>query len=414
MPQKWVLKLDWHGEVRRLREWPQGEAEPSMDVLRTAACFLLDLSLGDDDDLVFKYRDEEGDLCTVAEASLSDALMQASQSGVLRLVAARIPAACAAPPCSPACAPPPNTPVYVDVASPTFSAELTQVAPSWPAESDGVTRAASANVEEAPETELSGVQPSSPSSSAEVTASKFVEAKRSSRQVLEKVRRCASERFEQSRPRLAESLDHFKHQVIDDFRSNGCDMAAAFGPTENDSNAKSKARVLAGTAAGLVAVTRMAPVRASRLAAHSVAAVAGLPAQSPASGDDGEDREDRGFVSQASTEEPADASNGSHFKNQVVNDFKLVRSELKASFCCILGEKSRTGAAAEDPQPESEEQQSPKKVTAKEAIPEVLSSVAGASAAAWLLPLRAARFAIGKMANNHDKANHSASTAVEQ
>merc|ERR1712070_19715 len=84
----------------------------------------------------------------------------------------------------------------------------------------------------------------------------------------------ARERFENARPHVSTEFASFKQQVANDFKSTSNDMKDAFGP----GNSQALGTAIVGTAAGVVAAARLAPIRATRLAAHSVAAVAGKEA----------------------------------------------------------------------------------------------------------------------------------------
>jgi len=88
MPQgQWTLKADLAGDIRRLKPWPSSGVEPSLAAARQAVGHLHSLAEEECGSLVLKYQDDEGDLCTLTDASLPDALHLATENsaGVLRL-----------------------------------------------------------------------------------------------------------------------------------------------------------------------------------------------------------------------------------------------------------------------------------------------------------------------------------------
>merc|ERR1719507_2714373 len=84
----YTLKVELGGEIRRLKSWPAQEVEPSYEDLQNAVCTIFGLPSGS---LQLKYRDDEGDLCTLEQATLADSLGLVKDSGseVLRLHASR-------------------------------------------------------------------------------------------------------------------------------------------------------------------------------------------------------------------------------------------------------------------------------------------------------------------------------------
>jgi len=88
MPQgQWTLKADLAGDIRRLKPWPSSGVEPSLAAARRAVGHLHGLAAEEYGSLVLRYQDDEGDLCTLTDASLPDALHLATENsaGVLRL-----------------------------------------------------------------------------------------------------------------------------------------------------------------------------------------------------------------------------------------------------------------------------------------------------------------------------------------
>mmetsp|Transcript_16571 Transcript_16571/g.31303 ORF Transcript_16571/g.31303 Transcript_16571/m.31303 type:complete len:315 (+) Transcript_16571:66-1010(+) len=76
---KLTLKVCYKEEVRRLKDWPQGE--PSFEDLQRSALALFDLS----EQHCVDYQDGEGHLVSLTEEKLPDVLQLAAQFGLLRL-----------------------------------------------------------------------------------------------------------------------------------------------------------------------------------------------------------------------------------------------------------------------------------------------------------------------------------------
>jgi hypothetical protein len=218
---------------------------------------------------------------------------------------------------------------------------------------------------------------------------------------LSEAQRTARDHLEHVGPHVAEGVAYFKQQVVEDFQSTSQDMQDAFGPNATEMSAK--VRAVVGMAAGIIAAVRLAPLRATRLAVHSVAAAAGKDT----SQGDADDVEER----QTTTSNADDASSAefAHFKHQVKNDFQSTRKEVQIAFNCILSEAavaSSLSAAdidqAATPREPSSEQDTPlqQPQTLKTAIPAVVSTAVGGSVALCLAPLRAARFAVASLASS--------------
>ena len=80
----WTLKLIRNNDVRRFPI----EGSPmctTLEQLRMAAGYLFGLVENEQAALIFMYMDEEGDLCTLCDATLPDALSRVSGSVSLRL-----------------------------------------------------------------------------------------------------------------------------------------------------------------------------------------------------------------------------------------------------------------------------------------------------------------------------------------
>eukprot|EP00927_Polykrikos_kofoidii_P079519 TRINITY_DN7629_c0_g1_i1.p1 TRINITY_DN7629_c0_g1~~TRINITY_DN7629_c0_g1_i1.p1 ORF type:complete len:337 (+),score=55.80 TRINITY_DN7629_c0_g1_i1:67-1077(+) len=87
-----VLKVDLDGDIRRTRDWPnENDAlAAGTNVVFVKRVVRRLFGLCEDESLQLKYRDDEGNLCTLVDETLSDALVLAScRGGVLRLLASR-------------------------------------------------------------------------------------------------------------------------------------------------------------------------------------------------------------------------------------------------------------------------------------------------------------------------------------
>jgi len=220
-------------------------------------------------------------------------------------------------------------------------------------------------------------------------------------QSLSEARDGVRECLDNARPQVNEGFAHFKQQVLEDYQSTSQDMKDAFGPSE--APALGVVRGAVGTAAGVVAAVRLVPIRATRLVAHSVAAVAGkdvpcVDADPPA---------------EMHSSDFGDVTEFERLKEQVKHDFQSTRADVSAAFSCILGQANpadpesppsdpadqaaSTGEpVTEQSNPQPEQHPTP---DLKTKIPCVVSAVVGGSAAVCLLPLRVARFAVANIAN---------------
>lgn len=85
----WTLKVDFCGDLRRARSWPSDGASPTVAALREEIAELYRLPVEEVAALVLRYTDDEGDVCTLTQATLPDALWLASSSGhILRITCA--------------------------------------------------------------------------------------------------------------------------------------------------------------------------------------------------------------------------------------------------------------------------------------------------------------------------------------
>lgn len=345
--QKWTLKIEFAGEVRRLRDWPQNEVEPTFQALRLAIVGLFEWDASQQERLNITYQDDGDDTCSLQETNFLDFLTLATKRGLLRLVVT----------CS-------NS-----LPESTEKVESTQD-----------VEHATHHEEDMRETE----EPTSPSSTS--ARSSFQEVHHDLGDRLSETRRLVRERLQNARPHVGEGFAIFKQQVIEDFQLSSTDMKDAFGPQESHGQGLGLLRGAMGTVAGALAAARLAPIRATRLTAHSVAAVAGKD------------------VSGISDKAQADAhidddtavSEFEHLKQQVKKDFHSTRNDVNTAFNCLL---SGEEAAINEPGIEQDTSQSqpPPVRNLKTTIPRAVSTVVGASAAACLLPLRGARFAVANI-----------------
>lgn len=82
--ESWTLKVEFQEERRRLKDWvPVGE-EPTVEGIRSGAVRLFEIP--GNADLILQYQDNEGDVCTLTEMTLPDALCLAVESRTLRVM----------------------------------------------------------------------------------------------------------------------------------------------------------------------------------------------------------------------------------------------------------------------------------------------------------------------------------------
>jgi len=81
----WTLKVEFQGERRRLKDWvPEGE-EPTVAMVRSGAAILFEIS-STTQQLKLQYKDNEGEVCTLTDMTLPDALCLAVESRTLRVM----------------------------------------------------------------------------------------------------------------------------------------------------------------------------------------------------------------------------------------------------------------------------------------------------------------------------------------
>jgi hypothetical protein len=386
--QKWTLKVEFEGEVRRLRDWPEHQAELSAESLRTAISGLFELTPDQRESLVIKYQDDEGDMCTLVEASMADVFAFASQQAVLRFMAS----------CGP------STPMpTASAAAQHLNKQTSMLGSDTPAQETALqTEEESAPTEveaSATPVDAEAAQDDNLADAPHTTQSGNLGDVRC--EVVDKLneaRRVVSERFDNAQPHLKQGFAHFKQQVVDDFQSTSKDMKDAFGPSEAGSKALGLVRGAAGMGAGIVAAARLAPIRATRLAACSAAAVAGrdLTSFSAAPTESCERAPMAGSVTEFS-----------RLKQQVKGDFLTTQKDVSTAIHCILGPETDSSPSCQMPsseqsgaeQDDTQTQRESTQETLKARVPQVVSTVVGVSAAVCLLPVRGATFAVANFAN---------------
>lgn len=465
-PQKWTLKIDFEGDVRRLRGWPDNEAVPTMESLQSAIALLFDLNLAQQDQLSLKYIDEEGDLCTLVEPTLKDALQIAADLGVLRLNAvckeagdatSRVPQP---PESGPLAAEPiPQTEAVEAVLQSEARIQLEEHLASVKSVEHGaiesvaapahslhdlaeiVRHSVSERVSQAGRFAKDGLDNANIarqniseqlSETGCNVSDQLSETRHSVSGQLSEAGRITRERLRDARPHVSSGVTYFTEQVKDDFKSTSKDMKEAFGPEGSRGRNFGKVCAVAGAAAGVIAVTRLAPVRAARLAALSVAAVAGA-AGAVSSGAGTDDEQTRpGDAPQTASHDAPQLQEGhasgsvAHFKQQVNNDFESIRNDVSTAFNCILGQAgstpstTSTNSSTQQPsdlteqlaagQPQEQQTQN----TLKATIPAVASTMVGVGVTAFLMPLRLARLSVASLANAAASQDQAADDEVTQ
>jgi len=400
--ESYTLKVEVNGEVRRLRGWPEDGSEPSVPSLHAAIGQLFGMSPSDS--ITMKYRDEDGDLCTLIQVTLADALaVSERQSRVLRVICT-VGTASASSSVSGSW----SVPMEYDIATSAAPSEVGSE--PWQAVAD-VSELAANPTEATEEVAWSAVPPNATRAGGP---------------------RGMVHRLERSMPVIAEGYQNFKQQVIGDYQASNADMKGAFhsrsSPDSLDSPVEHppvirKVSNVAATVAGLVAAVRMIPVRGVRFAAESVVAVKASgeePVVATAAAAPAEDIGDAEHSSEAQPEHaasliedatgesaapqtdpqpepspPAPVDQFTHFQNQVVGDFHAARKEMGSAFGCVLGntEQAVEGTTVE-----------PGRQGIKQWGPQVASTVVGCSVAASLVPLRAVRFAVATTAASRNGA----------
>mmetsp|Transcript_40183 Transcript_40183/g.111675 ORF Transcript_40183/g.111675 Transcript_40183/m.111675 type:complete len:260 (-) Transcript_40183:44-823(-) len=88
---QWTLKVEFESELRRLKHWPEDDYEPSFSAVQSSVARLFNLAWEEVEALTLRYQDDKGNMCTLDEATLPDALALSSAkfSQVLRIFGTR-------------------------------------------------------------------------------------------------------------------------------------------------------------------------------------------------------------------------------------------------------------------------------------------------------------------------------------
>lgn len=368
----WTLKIELDGDLRRLRGWPKDGAEPTIQGLREAASSLFALSPSQAEAICIKFKDEKGELSVLSEKTLPNLV---GQSGVLYLIAnVVVPTTSESSESVPALVAASDDPVpssMPELAAALLRQQLPddvspahdQQQPPLPPPAQGPSEAPCA----------AGPQETMTDASPHDTL---------------------KQRLALAKPRLAEGVQNFTKQVTSDFQSARADMMGAFGttPPESDDhitlghevdasvNASRDLRqvaqvgkAVASGLAGVAVAARLIPVRATRLAADSVAAVAGVEPMTGQAESGAAAAED---AVSPDAREILGASSGAedfmHFKEQVKKDYHTAHEELKTAF----GYCSQPNCV----------------------VPDIAGKIAGVTVATSLVPIHAARLAVAGVA----------------
>jgi len=386
MTSTYTLKIELQGDIRRLKSWPAEGAEQTYTELQAMVCEAFGLPA---ETLHLQYRDDEGDLCMLGEATLPDALdlLKASGSNVLRLFAS-----------------------HVEPLTSSWEAVPDSLAAGFVSEHDQSTQSEVASpltfvaetTAELGSADFPDSRPDVSSVSSAIASSDCHEAPECALQERLCESGCAvRQRVDQAKPRLDQGMQRFKQQVAKDFQTARRDMKNAFDAEPGSSSERpeplKRIRGAVGVVAGVAVAGRLVPLRATRLAAEAIAAV-----PNP------EDSETAPLPSSAI--EPASSSTAAldasadhelaHFAEQVKQDFEVARQEIRDAFGCVMGTSSPKGVAvsAEVQSHDQQQAQPPSQQPSqyKEVIPAAASTLAGITVASTLVPLRAVRLAVAK------------------
>jgi len=375
-----VVKVDLDGDIRRLRGWPVNGEAPTFDALCRD---IGELYCSPADGMRLSYRDDEGDVCALSEATLPDALelSQRAGRGVLKLMALRMPPAAAA------------------AQSGADPMAMETAATPWPLEQE----------------------PPLPDDGRDEPVEQVGDLLRQPEQQPQ-AQQPEAEQPEDAGTRPTKSnFKRFTEQVQEDFCTARDDMlralsppAAAGGASREDrddschAGAAAASKGVVAAVAGLAVSMRFVPLRATRLAAESIAAavssqdatsspgVADSPGMSPIRRPD--DAGDGSAHPEEQLPSTASAPSGSagldedmqHFKQQVMQDFETARQEYREAIGCFIR------PPAEQPPGDSANE----RPGLKQAVATVAPMVIGSVVAAELVPMRAMRLGVAALARS--------------
>mmetsp|Transcript_63072 Transcript_63072/g.150314 ORF Transcript_63072/g.150314 Transcript_63072/m.150314 type:complete len:386 (-) Transcript_63072:208-1365(-) len=322
-----LVKVELNGEIRRIREWPQSGSSSTLEGLREAVWQLFENPLPVPPAFGIRAlgrgESEQDELVLENNEQLSSLLASLGEGGVLRLAASYPPEEVSYVPAVPV---PSNAPT---------SADALLTTPSAP-----------------PRALVASSGPASPPPSGDCFAG------------------------------VKKGLKHLANNVKTDFMSNRDEMGQAWAPctTENASHRKAAnaAKVVTSNVAGVVAVSRLLPVRAAQLAAESMQNAPG--AEDPRAEADSA-RSPRTSPTQEGSEAGSNTPVVEQFTRRVATDFKTVRKDVEKA--------CRTFTRADEHQ-----ETAGNRLTWREGVPAVLGVAAAVSVTSALLELRVARLAV--------------------
>jgi len=349
--KSWTLKVEYNGEICRLRGWPESGVEPTLQTLLAAIGKLFHVSCAEFGSLSLLVRNGDGNMQLLTEDFLSELLAsEGGESGRLLRLA-------------------------LVVARPELAEVRAQIASSSTGTEDNAmmteTVASSLGSEE---------------------AARNVEV----------------------RPLLTNQLKHFGHQVASDFRSASDDAVQAFRPTcqgsakQGTGGAAEKAALVPAAMLGVCVAARRAPLRFARTAAHTYAVAKGRSTLEEADLAEEHQHEPNVDGEHQSPQDPHVRDrlhqNLAHFRKQVTQDFQMAKEDVKATYTFVVGHQEHlsTNPVAEQAQEQDGEQRSMQQqlnspqilVAARDKLPCVASMAVGVTVAASLIPLRAVRLAV--------------------
>jgi len=357
--EPWTLKVEYNGEICRLRDWPESGVEPTLQMLFAAVGKLFHVSCAEFGNLSLLVRNGDGNMQPPLTEDLLSKLLagQGSESGRLlrlALVAAR--------------------PELAEVHTQPVS-NITGT--------DG----------NAMMTDTTAAPHGNEAGNVEV------------------------------RPLLTNRLKHFGHQVASDFRSASDDAVQAFrlnrqgSTTQGAGGAAEKAALAPAAVFGVCVAVRRAPLRFARTAAHIYAVAKGRSTLEEADLAEEQQHKPTEYGEHQRPQGPHSLhvrdrlhQNLAHFRKQVTQDFEVAKEDVKATYTFVVGhqEQSSTDQVAQraheqdgeqrsmqQRQQQQQQQISPQSLAAaRDKLPCVASTAVGVAVAASLVPLRAMRLAV--------------------
>jgi hypothetical protein len=261
---KYTLKVESSGEVRRLRGWPEDEAEATSEGLSHSACKLFGKKPSGT--ISIQYRGDDGTLCTLTSETFSDALALAAASHVIHLQIVGEQA---------------DADEWVDVECLQEVADVVASNEASVLEETSAPRQAMDS-----DVTLTSEADTTPSSSESAPAPENQAPPASPPEgqtsgVFENITGAwctATGRLAGCKPKFAAGFTRFRQQVQEDFWNGREDMRDAFKLTPENRGEQPPAVVrhigaAAAAATGIVVAARLVPLHATRFAADGVGAV---------------------------------------------------------------------------------------------------------------------------------------------